>query len=287
MTDVIANETPLLGERDRITRRSFITRAVAIAGAAVGVTYPGPAWAAPVDLRDMDNPAKPGTRINFITPIKNQSSCNSCTAFAVVAAIEGTYNKKNNLPGTVPRAINLSEGQLFYAAGPKEKCEATHWWPEEALEYCARVGLAREDQEGFVTHPGSKTVQITRAVDLMRTSLKKTQEAMKNWISTKGPVIAVLAEYNDFFLFRGGNLAYFPDVNYPNKPTTLTKLWFVGGHTVAIVGYDDAQKYWICKNSYGDAWNGTGYVNIAYSDQNPNSLDAKIDSIDVWGVSLD
>ena len=287
MTEVIANDPPLLRKRDRITRRTFVTRAVATAGAAIGVTYPGPARAASVDLRDMDNPAVPGTKINYITPVKNQSSCNSCTAFAVVAAIEGTFNKKNNFAGTAARAINLSEGQLFFAAGPKEKCDTAYWWPEDALEYCARVGLVREDQEGFVVHPGSKTVQITRAVDLMRTSLKKTQDAMKNWISTKGPVIAVLAEYNDFFLFQGADTVYFPDVNYPNKPATLTKLWFVGGHTVAIIGYDDARKCWICKNSYGDTWNGTGYINIAFGDQNPNSLDAKVDGINVWGVSLD
>jgi len=277
----------MMTEHEKVTRRSFVSGAAALAGAAVAVTYPGTVYAAGtvVDLRSMDNPASPGTKISYVTPIKSQSSCNACTAFAVVAAIEGTYNKWKNLPGDASEAINLSEGQLFFAAGPKDKCVTTHWWPEDALAYCANVGLAREDQADFVAEPKSNPVLISRAVNLMRMNLNKTQDAIKDWITNTGPVIAVMAEYNDFFLFNvGTSKPYFPGVDYADKPP---KLWFVGGHVVAIIGYDDGQKCWICKNSYGTKWNGTakGYVNIAYGGQ-PNQQDCFIDSLDVWGVSF-
>ena len=45
---------------------------------------------------------------------------------------------------------------------------------------------------------------------------------------------------------------------------------FRGNHAILVVGYDDAQSCWICKNSWGSSW-GTNesresYFRIAYDD---------------------
>ena len=39
----------------------------------------------------------------------------------------------------------------------------------------------------------------------------------------------------------------------------------MGGHCVAIVGYNDDPGYWICKNSWGLTWGMGGYFNIRYN----------------------
>ena len=41
---------------------------------------------------------------------------------------------------------------------------------------------------------------------------------------------------------------------------------YVGGHIVAVVGYDDAEQYWICKNSWGSEWGENGYFKIKYGE---------------------
>ena len=41
---------------------------------------------------------------------------------------------------------------------------------------------------------------------------------------------------------------------------------FAGNHLVAIIGYDDSQGYWICKNSWGTAWGEGGFFRIKYGE---------------------
>jgi hypothetical protein len=37
-------------------------------------------------------------------------------------------------------------------------------------------------------------------------------------------------------------------------------------HCVVIAGYDDADGYWIAKNSWGSSWNGDGYFKVGYGE---------------------
>jgi parallel beta-helix repeat protein len=39
-----------------------------------------------------------------------------------------------------------------------------------------------------------------------------------------------------------------------------------GGHWITIVGFDDAQKCWICKNSWGTYWGERGWFRIKYGE---------------------
>src|SRR6185295_6558970 len=112
-----------LAQQTQVSRRHFMNGATALAvGAAADSVVSKSAWAAPPDYVDLrDN--------HYVTPVKQQNSCNACTAFAVVATIEATYRKKF---GVGTETLNLSEAQLFFAAGPKNKCDASHWWPESA-----------------------------------------------------------------------------------------------------------------------------------------------------------
>lgn len=40
----------------------------------------------------------------------------------------------------------------------------------------------------------------------------------------------------------------------------------VGGHGVEVVGYDDTQQCWICKNSWGPRFGINGFFQIGYGE---------------------
>jgi hypothetical protein len=73
----------------------------------------------------------------------------------------------------------------------------------------------------------------------------------KEWISSIGPIMTSMEVYDDFFYYQGGiyKSAYGG---------------YIGDHAVCIVGYDDANGCWICKNSWGTEWGEAGWFKIAY-----------------------
>jgi len=123
------------------------------------------------------------------------------------------------------------------------------------------------------------------ATYLLTDKLNETQDKMKDWISSRGPVIAVMVQYDDFYQFGkewsdNNGTAQNTNVYGPGKKKDPGKI--VGGHTIAIVGYSQ-NKYWICKNSWGP-WNGDGFIFIEQGQG--NRAETYIDLIDVWGVTV-
>jgi Papain family cysteine protease/TAT (twin-arginine translocation) pathway signal sequence len=264
-------------------RRDFLKTSAAIAtGVAVGSMLPGPASAAtpatgPQDFFDL-------RAQNCITSIKDQGACHSCTAFGVIATIEGSHHWQKNSPiSTTNPGLDLSEADLF-VHGPAD-CNVDHWWPKGALEYCKNTGVLREP-------PTTDTYKIADMQQLVVDDVTATITAMKNWISDttnkRGPLVAVMVEYDDFLRF-GLNRTTGTDVTDVYKPgweTGNIKPVLLGGHVVSIVGYEDRANanYWICKNSWfidtNEPWNGNGFVRIQMRGR------SYIERINVWGVKV-
>ncbi len=213
---------------------------------------------------------------NYITEVRNQGICNSCTAFAVIAAIEGTVSVKQGL--TDPQ-IHLSEDQLFSCAGPG--CDTNAWYPEDALKYCKNTGVAMYTDSG----PPDGTCHTDANWFLQTISdYERLPDAlaMKQWISGTGypqpsPVISIFVFYQDLWDFAPNS----PQQVYRHNdrgPRTEVR---IGGHAVCIVGYNDHPGYWICKNSWGPDWGGIGkgFFKIAYGD-------CHIDDFLMYGVSV-
>jgi hypothetical protein len=77
---------------------------------------------------------------------------------------------------------------------------------------------------------------------------------VKNAIVNYGPLVGGMAVYEDFFYYSGGIYEH-------------TWGGLAGYHCIAIVGYDDNQGCWICKNSWGTGWGEDGWFRIAYGDE--------------------
>ncbi len=190
---------------------------------------------------------------NWTTPIRNQSSCGSCQTFAATAVVEMAWQifEKKAYSG-----IHLSESQIFFCGCGK--CCKSGWYTEDALDFAKRQGVLEESVYPYRPHdqdcgaeicPSSPNgQQKTQIADWVKIS---DAEGAKNWLSQVGPVTASMAVYEDFQNYKSG--VY--------KHTTGKDC---GGHAITIVGYDDEEGVWICKNSWGTDWGDNGWFKIAY-----------------------
>lgn len=214
---------------------------------------------------------------NFVTGVRDQGSCNSCTAHAVVAAVEVAVSVKANNPDP---QTHLSEDQLFSCAGPG--CDTNAWYPDGALDFCKGTGLATYGD--FFPRDGLCHQDVNWPLQkISRWQGVNNSAEMKQWISGAGPggqpspVISVFVLYQDLYDWNPNNI----NQVYRHNDRSNRSEVRIGGHVVCIVGYKDNPGYWICKNSWGPSWGGAGkgFFNIAYGD-------CHIDDYRMYGVVL-
>ncbi|MUG93591.1 peptidase C1 [Scytonema sp. UIC 10036] len=189
----------------------------------------------------------------FVTPMKDQGNCGSCVAFGTIATIEATFRRQRNNPNL---NVNLSEAHLFYCYAKSEgfNCN-TGWYADKAME-AAKKGIV--DKDCFPYTPGNQDCKLcsdwqNRLVLIGGYHKISDVSAMKEWLSSRGALSACFSVYDDFFAYKSGV--------YRHVTGNLA-----GGHCISIVGYDDSQGFWICKNSWGTGWGEQGFFKIAYGE---------------------
>jgi C1A family cysteine protease len=202
---------------------------------------------------------------NFITPIKNQGGCGSCVAFGVAATAEGTLRRQRNDPNL---NVDYSEAHLFYCYARDEGRRCNNgWWPSRALNALRDKGVV--DEACFPYTAGDQVCKLcsnwqSRLTKITGWHSITSTAQMKEWLSTKGPLVACYTVYQDFYNYHGGIYRHVSG-------------GVVGGHCVSCVGYNDAQKYWIMKNSWGPGFGENGYFRIAYGEC---GIDSSMDAIE-------
>ncbi|QXJ20671.1 peptidase [Actinomadura graeca] len=198
------------------------------------------------DLRSVDGK-------NYTTPVRRQNPSCACVAFAVAAVMEhvARYSAKNT-----SLDVQLSVGDIHYCLG-KKKCLETQK-TGDALKAVKESKVAYEkcypwstgDQECKVNKDCKEknNAALTQYRQLKGT--KKVEE-MKECISKYGSVTAGIMVYDDFKTYKGGIYKFV-------KGTAQ------GAHCITLVGYNDTEKYWIGKNSWGTDWGEQGFFRVAY-----------------------
>jgi C1A family cysteine protease len=235
---------PSLQQREHLARANLAMHA---ALAAIETAYP-----ASYDLRNVNG-------ANFISPIRDQGFCGSCVSFGTCATVEATMRVSKNDPNL---NVDFSEAHLFYcyAQSQGRTCGGPNggWWPSAALDAFKNSGVADEACYPYVAGDQACTGLCSdwqsRVTKISDWHAMTSPADMKTWISTRGPLIACYTVYDDFYSYKSG--IYHNVVQSPNP----------GGHCVSIVGYDDNQQYWICKNSWGPTWGESGFFRIAYGE---------------------
>jgi len=242
---------PSLEEQERIAK----DLAEQVAGAAAPPTYPKR-----YDLRDVDGQ-------NFITSIKDQGTCGSCVAFGACSCVEGTLRVQEQNPNL---DVDLAEAHLFYCGAAGDGCYcADGWYPKRALAVFKSEGVPSEGTFPYTAgdqpcaSPEGWQAGAVRVSDWLKL---ETPAAIKEWISSRGPAVASMTVYEDFQHYAGGVYRMVSGNN-------------LGGHCVCAVGYDDAEGYWIVKNSWSTGWGEDGFVRIAYGEVGIDSAMLAVDGV--------
>jgi C1A family cysteine protease len=218
----------------------------------------------PPEKWDWRNAEHDGITGDWTTSIKDQAGCGSCWAFGVIAAFESVYNIQENDPNIdldLSEQMLVSCGMNYYPMYIDGCCGGSI---VHSLKYLQKFGTVSEDCFSYKAidakgrdyqdcdrgdSPSNDPVKCSDKCENWKDEAIKVKnyqslngpESIKNAIVEYGPVIAAFAVYQDFFNYEEGI--------YEQNSDDLA-----GWHVIAIVGYDDDQQCWICKNSWNEWW---------------------------------
>ena len=203
-----------------------------------------------------------GVTGDWTTPIKNQANCGSCYAFGTLASIESLIKIKQQdpeLPIDISEQYMVSCG-MEWMSGEILGCDGAY--SPAPYDFVTSYGVLPESCFPYVSGSGyvppcsdkcSNWEDLLLQIDGWNT-VSDDITSIKNALVQYGPLAAGMIVYYDFFDYDGG--VY----EHPGSdPDDMN-------HLVAIVGYDDAQNCWICKNSWGTSWGEEGWFRITYGD---------------------
>ncbi|RKZ20921.1 hypothetical protein DRQ18_05370, partial [bacterium] len=194
--------------------------------------------------------------MDYMTPVKSQGNCGSCWAFGAVGAFEAVLNINAGEPNP---ELDLSEQNLVSCA-KSDGCNG--WWIDSALAFIQQEGVCAEECFPYVALDASSGAPCSDTCGTRRFTTRKIQnfgwtgdliDQIKTAIYTYGPLEVGMLVYEDFVYYSGGV--------YEHVSGSL-----LGGHAVVMLGWDDNDSCWICKNSWGTGWGEDGYFRIKYGE---------------------
>lgn len=195
---------------------------------------------------------------NWVSPVRDQGGCGSCVAFGVIAALESHQRIETSDPNLI---IDESEANLFFVS--ERQCnpgEPRYGWSiPPALDYLVDQGSCLEANYPYRDINQNAELVLGAERTWKITGYDSTSQAsqMKRWLCEEGPLVTGFIVYEDWDIFwnTGANGVY---THHTGK--------LRGGHIVAVIGFDDAQSCWICKNSWGPTHGNDGCFRIGYGE---------------------
>jgi len=213
---------------------------------------------APTEVPPVLPPAVDLRNVTF--PIWNQGELGTCTANSSEEAVRYAVLKQG-LPDVEPsRLFN------YYNAGVLEGTETQDVgrYNRDAIKVTATLGSAPESDWSYDTGPtkfAQKPPQAAyddatkyEALTYLRIDNTNLDE-MKGCLAAGFPFIIGFTVYANF---ETGEVAATGVAQMPQGQV-------LGGHSVLVVGYDDASQRFIARNSWGTGWGMQGYFTMPYA----------------------
>ena len=208
---------------------------------------------------------------NVIGPVTDQERCGSCVSFATAGLVGAMAAIEH---GTAP--ISLSEADSHFNSSHGPNCGG--WDNGTALNQMRQRGVVALTDEPYdaafdtprvmdpefpgqslwVAHTRAVADRERKAYTIMDVSAW-TGDDRKTYLANVGPLVCEFQVYDNFYaggVYRQGN---------GKNPE---------GHAVLVVGYNDDEQCWICRNSWGLNFagpakadgTGAGYFKIGYAE---------------------
>lgn len=202
---------------------------------------------------------------NWVSPIRDQNPHGTCAAFASIACVESLMKIQTGNPSL---DLDLSERFLFtYGGGDAVK----GWWASQAGDFLMTVGTVPESNYLYSTWTGTMPSEspanyiannntfLVEGWAAVAVPGSPATEAQIKTAVMDGPIMAWIDIYEDLTTYSSGVYSH-------------TTGAYLGAHYVALIGWDDAGDYWICKNSWGTWWGESGYLRIKKSNGGASSF---------------
>jgi C1A family cysteine protease len=209
-------------------------------------------------------------------PVYRQGNLGSCTANAIAAAIQFDQMRQRLAPVFIPSRLFIYyntrdlEGTVLSDSGSMIR---------DAIKSVAAQGACPEvmwpyDVGAFRARPTAPCYQVAawnKAVRYHR--LMQDLNQIKGCLASGYPFTFGFAVYESF---ETPQVAATGDVPLPGAGEAV-----VGAHAVLAVGYDDARRRVLVRNSYGADWGMNGYFTLPYDYLTEENL-----ASDSWMIRL-
>jgi C1A family cysteine protease len=209
-------------------------------------------------------------------PVYDQGELGSCTANAIGAAHQFEQMKQTSKSFIPSRLFIYYNERAMEGTSPSEDSGAQI---RDGIKSIAKQGVCPEtewpyDIKQFSAKPSStcyKDALNHQALTYAR--LMQASIHMKGCLAAGYPFVFGFSVYESF---ESLSVARTGRVYMPKKTERQ-----LGGHAVMAVGYDDALRRFIVRNSWGEKWGMKGYFTIPYDYLVNDDLSA-----DFWTVRL-
>lgn len=205
------------------------------------------------------------------SPVEDQGDLGSCTANALAGAMEFLLKTENAFVDVSRLFIYYNERVIEHTTGSDSGAML-----RDGIKALAKQGVCKEplcpyDVAKFTQKPAARCYLEAKSRLITSYERLSTLAEMKACLAGGFPFVFGFTVYDSF---ESAAVAKSGVVNMPGKGEKV-----LGGHAVMAVGYDDATKRIIVRNSWGPAWGQEGYFTMPYDYMTNRNL-----SDDFWTI---